>query len=205
MSMLRQAGKGEITRQMIIARTAAVLNQRGYYASSLADIMEATGLEKGGIYHHFRNKDELALAAFDYAVELVWQRLRSSMRYQSNSADRLIALAEAYRAMADDPPLPGGCPLLNTGVQASGTHPALRERARAAMDTLVRFIKKIIVRGQERGEIRPSAEGSTYAPLMIGAIEGGLLFARLYDDPTYVHRAVDQVIHSIDTELRMLA
>jgi len=40
---------------------------------------------------------------------------------------------------------------------------------------------------------------------MIGAIEGGLLFARLYDDPTYVHRAVDQVIHSIDTELRMLA
>jgi AcrR family transcriptional regulator len=201
--MLRQSGKGEITRQMIIARTAAVLNQRGYYASSLADIMEATGLEKGGIYHHFRNKDELALAAFDYAVELVWQRLRSSMRYQPNSADRLVALAQAYQAMADDPPLPGGCPLLNTGVQASGNHPALRERARAAMDTLVRFIEKIIARGQERGEIRPLVEGPTYAPLMIGVIEGGLLFARLYDDPLYVHRAVDQVIRSIDSDLRM--
>jgi TetR/AcrR family transcriptional regulator, transcriptional repressor for nem operon len=203
--MLRQAGKGEVTRQMIIARTAAVLNQRGYYASSLADIMEATGLEKGGIYHHFRNKDELALAAFDYAIELVWQRLRSSMRYQPNSADRLAALAEAYRAMADDPPLPGGCPLLNTGVQASGTHPALRERARAAMDTLVRFIEKIIAKGQERGEIRPTVEGAAYAPLMIGIIEGGLLFARLYDDPAYVHRAVEQVIRSINTELRLPA
>jgi len=203
--MLRQAGKGEITRHMIIARTAAVLNQRGYYASSLADVMEATGLEKGGIYHHFRNKDELALAAFDYAIELVWQRLRSSMRSRPNSADRLVALAEAYRALADDPPLPGGCPLLNTGVQASGTHPALRERARSAMDTLVRCIEKIIARGQERGEIRPIVEGAAYAPLMIGIIEGGLLFARLYDDSAYVHRAVDQVIRSVDTELRMPA
>ena len=203
--MLRQAGKGEVTRQMIIARTAAVLNQRGYYASSLADVMEATGLEKGGIYHHFRNKDELALAAFDYAIELVWQRLRSSMRSQPNSADRLVALAEAYRALADDPPLPGGCPLLNTGVQASGTHPALRERARSAMDTLVRSIEKIIARGQERGEIRPTVEGAAYAPLMMSIIEGSLLFARLYDDSTYVHRAVDQVTRSVDTELRMPA
>jgi AcrR family transcriptional regulator len=203
--MLRQAGKGEVTRQMIIARTAAVLNQRGYYASSLADVMEATGLEKGGIYHHFRNKDELALAAFDYAIELVWQRLRSSMRHRPNSADRLVALAEAYRALADDPPLPGGCPLLNTGVQASGTHPALRERARSAMDTLVRSIEKIIARGQERGEIRPTVEGAAYAPLMMSIIEGSLLFARLYDDSTYVHRAVDQVTRSVDTELRMPA
>jgi hypothetical protein len=73
------------------------------------------------------------------------------------------------------------------------------------MDTLVRFIEKIIAKGQERGEIRPTVEGAAYAPLMIGIIEGGLLFARLYDDPAYVHRAVEQVIRSINTELRMPA
>jgi TetR/AcrR family transcriptional regulator, transcriptional repressor for nem operon len=200
--MLRQARKGEITRHMIIARTAAVLNQQGYHASSLADIMVATGLEKGGIYHHFRGKDDLALAAFDYAIELVWQRLRTAMRHRANAADRLIALAQAYGDMADDPPLPGGCPILNTSVEASGTHPALRARARGAMDALLHFVEKVIARGQERGEIRADVVGTTTAPLLIGSIEGGLLLARLYDDPGYVHRAVDQVTHLIETELR---
>jgi AcrR family transcriptional regulator len=201
--LLRQARKGDVTRQMIIARTAAVLNQQGYHASSLADIMAATGLEKGGIYHHFRGKDDLALAAFDYAIELVWQRLRTAMRHQSNAADRLIALARAYQDMADDPPLPGGCPILNTGVEASGTHPALRARARAAMDALLHFVEKVIARGQERGEIRSEVVGTTTAPLFIGTIEGGLLLARLYDDPTFVHGAVDQVVHLIEADLRV--
>jgi TetR/AcrR family transcriptional regulator, transcriptional repressor for nem operon len=200
--MLHQARKGDITRQMIIARTAAVLNQQGYHASSLADIMAATGLEKGGIYHHFRGKDDLALAAFDYAIELVWQRLRTAMRHQPNAAERLIALARAYQDMADEPPLPGGCPILNTGVESSGTHPALRARARGAMDALLHFVEKVIARGQERGEIRPEVVGTTTAPLFIGTIEGGLLLARLYDDPTFVHRAVDQVVRLIETELR---
>ncbi len=200
--MLRQAHKGNVTRQMIIARAAAVLNQQGYHASSLADIMAATGLEKGGIYHHFRGKDDLALAAFDYAVELVWQRLRTAMRHRSNAADRLIALAQAYQDMADDPPIPGGCPILNTGVEASGTHPPLRARARGAMDSLLRFIEKVIARGQERGEIRAEVMGAEIAPLVIGMIEGGQLLARLYDDPRFVHRAVDQVVHLIETDLR---
>ncbi|MBA3823982.1 MAG: TetR/AcrR family transcriptional regulator [Ktedonobacterales bacterium] len=194
--------KGEATKHMIIARTAAVLNQRGFYASSLADIMAATGLEKGGIYNHFRGKDELALAAFDYSVSLTWACLRDGMRGKTNAIDRLMGLANAYCTMADDPPLPGGCPLLNTGVEAAGAHPALQARARAAMDALRRFIEHIVARGQERGEIRPECDGAAFAPVLIGAIEGGVLFARLYDDPRYVHRAVDHILHIIETELR---
>ena len=197
--------KGETTKQMIIARTAAVLNQRGYYASSLADIMAATGLEKGGIYNHFRGKDELALAAFDYAVSLTWGRLREGMRGKVNAIDRLIGLANAYRAMADDPPLPGGCPLLNTGVEAAGAHPALKARARAAMDILCHVIEHQVTRGQARGEIRAEADGVAFAPLLIGVIEGGVLFSRLYDDPRYIHRAVDHILHLINTELRPVA
>ena len=194
--------KGEATRQMIIERTAAVLNERGYHASSLADIMTATGLEKGGIYNHFRGKDELALAAFEYAVALMWAHLREGMRGKTHAADQLIGLANAYRAMADNPPLPGGCPLLNTGVEATGTHPALHAQARAAMDVLCRIIAHIVQRGQARGEIRAEIDGAAFAPVLIGTIEGGVLFMRLYDDPQYVHRAVDQVIHLIESDLR---
>ena len=194
--------KGEATRQMIIERTAAVLNERGYHASSLTDIMTATGLEKGGIYNHFRGKDELALAAFEYAVSLTWTQLREGMRGKAHPADQLIGLANAYRSMADNPPLPGGCPLLNTSVKTTGTHVALHAHARAAMDSLRRIIEHIVIRGQKRGEIRVEVDAVEFAPMLIGTIEGGVLFARLYDNPQYVHRAVDLVIRLIESDLR---
>jgi TetR/AcrR family transcriptional regulator, transcriptional repressor for nem operon len=41
--------KGEQTRQRIVAEAACLFNRRGYHGSSLQDLMQATGLEKGGI------------------------------------------------------------------------------------------------------------------------------------------------------------
>src|SRR5271163_4342886 len=61
--------KGEMTRQRIIEEAAPIFNQRGFAGCSMQDLMEATGLEKGGIYRHFGSKEELAVAAFRYAMQ----------------------------------------------------------------------------------------------------------------------------------------
>ena len=86
--------KGEQTHQMIVARAAQVFNRQGYFGSSLDDLMHATGLKKGGIYNHFHSKDELALEAFDYAVEAVWQRVEV--------VDRPVAVHRQQRLVMPD-------------------------------------------------------------------------------------------------------
>jgi len=52
--------KGEQTRRKIVEAAAPIFNKRGYEGSSLSDLMESTGLKKGGIYRHFSSKEELA-------------------------------------------------------------------------------------------------------------------------------------------------
>lgn len=69
-------GKGTQTRAMILARVAPLFNKQGYFGASLSDIMQQTGLEKGGIYNHFKSKEQLALEAFDYAYAMLDQRIR---------------------------------------------------------------------------------------------------------------------------------
>jgi TetR/AcrR family transcriptional repressor of nem operon len=59
--------KGEKTRQRIVRKAAAVFNQRVYSGTSLSELMEETGLEKGGIYRHFESKEDLAATSFNYA------------------------------------------------------------------------------------------------------------------------------------------
>ncbi len=128
--------KGEQTREMILARAAQLFSQRGYFGSSLADLMQATGLEKGGIYNHFSSKEQLALEAFDYAFTLLQQRIRRVLSGKIHAVDRLLAIITYFQGIIEDPPLIGGCPILNTAIEADDAYPVLRDRARAAMDSL---------------------------------------------------------------------
>jgi len=59
--------KSDRTRQLIVEKAAHLFNVKGYAATSMSDIIEATGLAKGGIYGHFKSKEAIASEAFDYA------------------------------------------------------------------------------------------------------------------------------------------
>ena len=62
------------TRQRIVELAAPVFNRQGYVGASMRDLIDATGLEKGGIYNHFGSKEQLALEAYDYAMSLRHRR-----------------------------------------------------------------------------------------------------------------------------------
>ena len=62
-------GKGQITKEAILEKAAAIFNKHGYAGSSLSELMRETGLQKGGIYNHFRSKEEIMLQAFDYSIK----------------------------------------------------------------------------------------------------------------------------------------
>jgi len=81
--------KSERTRQEIIRKAAPIFNQRNYEGSALSDLMEATGLEKGGIYRHLDSKQQLAAEAFDYAWNLVLNTRFEGTEAISNTVDRL--------------------------------------------------------------------------------------------------------------------
>src|SRR6516165_5484540 len=145
--------KGEQTRERILARSAQLFNRQGYSGSSLSDIMRETGLEKGGIYNHFSSKEQLALEAFDYAYQLVQQRTRQALAGKFDAIERLLAIVSVFQSEAVDPPVAGGCPILNTAIEADDANEMLRDRARTAMNDWRATIHRIVNKGIERQEI----------------------------------------------------
>src|SRR6266404_7078605 len=123
--------KGEQTRQRIVAEAASLFNRRGYHGSSLQDLMEATGLEKGGIYRHFSSKEELAALAFDHAWNEALEARQHGIDGISNHVDKLKQFIANF--VERRPSVPGGCPLLNTAIDTDDGNPVLRERARKAL------------------------------------------------------------------------
>lgn len=169
--------KGEETRQHIIEKAAALFNQHGYEGTALSDLMEATDLRKGGIYRHFDSKEELAEEAFDHAWSVAWGARHQGLSEISNSVDRLKQLVKNFVEVK--PALPGGCPLLNTAIEADDGNAKLRARVRAALRSWREMIESTVNGGMERGEIRQDANASETATLIIASLEGALMMSRL--------------------------
>lgn len=193
--------RAQLTRSHIIQQSAEVFNQFGYAGTSLADLMQATGLKKGGIYNHFASKDELAIAAFDYSVGLVQQRYAKALRGHRASAHRLRAVVDTFCATIDEPLMKGGCPLLNTAIDSDHAHEGLKLRAQAAMDKWRSMLAKIIRYGQKRYEIQVVVDPDVAATIVVATLEGAVMMSGLYGDHIHLDRAREHLMQYVDSLL----
>lgn len=169
--------KGELTRQKIVELSAPVFNTKGFAGAALSDLMQATGLEKGGIYRHFETKQELAEDAFDYAWRIVVETRFAGADEIPNTVDRLKQIVRNF--MNRRGLVAGGCPLLNTAVETDDGNPRLRAKARRALDELLGRVQEIVREGQRGGEIRGEVDAAELATLMASTLEGSVMVGRL--------------------------
>lgn len=171
--------KGEITRQRIIAEAAPIFNQRGFAGCSMHDIMEATGLEKGGLYRHFSSKDELAIEAFRYSLDAVTRVRLSDDPTIAGAIPKL--LHQLHQFVHVPSPVKGGCPLMNTAIDSDDTHPELCRLAREAIQGWKARLKKILEEGIRTGEIRKDVQPEQIANVIVATLEGALMISRVED------------------------
>ena len=182
--------KGARTKQMIIEKASGLLNTQGYLATSITDIMKNTGMEKGGIYNHFKSKQELSLDAFSFSIETMATTFEEAIRNKNTSIEKLNALLEVFLLLAEGKPIPGGCPILNAAIEADDAHPALRDETIKAMNGLYSLVLGIIRNGIRNGEITSTIDSETFTTIFISTIEGSLMMTKLYNDTTYINRSI---------------
>src|SRR3954451_9830139 len=186
--------KGERTQQRIVELAAPVFNRQGYAGASLRDLIGATGLEKGGIYNHFGSKEQLALEAYDYAMSRVSESLARSQEGAGDAIDRLTRMIEAFALNARRPAIDGGCPMMNTAIEADDTNAGLRNRARESMTLWHRLVGRIVKDGKADGTLAADLDPYALASILTSSLEGALMLARLYDDPAHMDRVVDHLV-----------
>lgn len=191
--------KGERTRRRIVERSAEVFNTKGYFGSSMNDLMRETGLEKGGIYNHFGSKEELALEAFDYAAGIMDGRFRAALEGKERTTERLFAIVDVFDALVENPPVAGGCPVLNTAVESDDAHPALKKKAEEAMTGWLRLIGRIVKDGVRGGELREDTDPREVASVIVATLEGALMMSKLYEDSAHMRRAGEHLRGYIET------
>lgn len=199
--MDNELSKAERTRQFIIETTAGLFNTKGYEGTSLSDLTMATGLTKGSIYGNFENKEEVALAAFDHNLLKVSRYIQQRIGQAATYHDKLMVYAQVYHSYSGTPFPKGGCPILNTAIEADDTNPLLKERAARAILQWKKTVSELIQAGIGAGEFRQDADPGQTALSLIALIEGGIMIAKV----TGLPGSLDKVLKTVEALIDQLA
>lgn len=172
--------KAEKTKQFIIEKTAPIFNMKGYSGTSMSDITEATKLTKGSIYGNFENKDEVAIAAFQFNVKKLQDAFADEIEKQTTFKNKLLVYPRLYSDYAHLRITQGGCPIFNTATEADDTHPVLKKKVENVIlfwkDRLVYFIEQGIIAGEFKNKsINPDQTALT----IIAIIEGAVMITKI--------------------------
>ena len=185
--------KADRTKQRIIEQAAVIFNKNGYAGSSIAEIVRLTGVGRSRIHHHFKSKDEIAIAAFDHTLGLILEAAMAKVSIQNTAIDRLHAFANSFRGFTTQPIGVGGCPILNTAVESDDTHPQLRTHAQTAVNSIRALISSIVELGIRQGEIANTTDHEQVATILFVTIEGAIMMSKLYGDDIYLDRAISHL------------
>ena len=174
--------KGDETRTRVLVQTGGLMNRTGYLATPLSAILHAVDLQKGGLYNHFSSKEELALEAFGTNAEILGAHLGAIARSHGDPFEVLGRLIDASLDVAAGRVVPGGCPVLNAGTEADDGFEPLRLAAARSADALRRFFLLPLHRLERAGRLVPGTDVDSLALVLVSAVEGGILWARVTHD-----------------------
>ena len=185
------------TRQLVLERSAGIFNTKGFAGTSLHDITQATGMTKGAIYAHFRDKEDVALQAFDYVVQKLFGLLEGQIKAGKTAPEKLRNILSFYQSYIAESPIKGGCPILNTSIDADDTHPALRLKVVRTIEQMRGALRKIVLRGIAMRQFTPHLDVEQFITMYLAMLEGGIMLSKVEGDV----RSIEQVITVLDAQI----
>jgi TetR/AcrR family transcriptional regulator, transcriptional repressor for nem operon len=183
--------KGEMSKEFIVASSVGIFNTKGYVGTTLQQVMAKTGFTKGGIYRHFSNKEELAAAAFS----LAYQQMKTAYAGTFDATDaadiKLIKFLSKMKTFLLQPPVKGGCPILNSSVEVDDTNEPLRKIVKAAAADWEQILITIFEQGKAQKIFLKTLDAAKEARFIIAAIEGAIMLCKL-------HRNIDYGLYTAD-------
>lgn len=183
--------KSEQTRRFIIETVAPIFNKKGYAGTSMSDLTTATGLTKGSIYGNFKDKNDVAVHAFRHNIDLIFDFFSKELKAADTAMEKLLAYPRGFRKIHPMVLAYGGCPIVNTAVEADDTHPTLRKMSMDVLSQWKSAMVSLIEKGIAEGTIESTVDAANTAEILIALMEGGILLAKVTGEKSYFLNTID--------------
>jgi AcrR family transcriptional regulator len=180
------------TRDRIRFAAMQLFAQKGYGSTSVADILQAAGVNSGSLYHIYPGKQDVLLDVLDtYLAGIRPMLLAPAWENVPDPIDRVFALLARYRSALESSECTYGCPIGSIALEIHEPDPPVRERLAANFDAWVSAIEQCFVDAGAR--LPADTDRRALAIFALTTMEGGVMLSR-------THRTLD----GFDAAVRML-
>ncbi|MGL4574519.1 MAG: TetR/AcrR family transcriptional regulator [Burkholderiaceae bacterium] len=190
------------TRTKLLDAALHVIRAKGYSATTVDDICAASGVGKGSFFHHFKSKEELAIAATQHWTE-VTGALFASAPYQAvqDPRDRILAYID-FRAQIVEGDLADVTCLLGTLVQETyDSHPAIRIACREGIESHARTLVPTIAQAKALYAPQADWDAESMALYTQAAIQGAFILAKAQDNPQIAAQCITHLRRYVQGQL----
>ena len=182
--------KGDITREKILEAARGLFNTKGFNATTISDLVEATGMQKGSLYFHFPGKDAIAREVLKEATDEFMEFLSKVLGGDNPGA----GLENFFRSALDKhlaTGFVGGCIFGNTALEMTDFDPEFAGMIDRVFDEWISRVASVVAGAQKRGQIRTDINDEALAKHIIATIEGGIMMSRLKKDERPMRECLD--------------
>jgi TetR/AcrR family transcriptional repressor of nem operon len=170
---------------------------RGYEATSLQDLVDRTGINRGSLYATYRDKHALFLAALRRYEETIHLKrlLDLESRYDAREAIRRSFLAFTRQASEGGR---RGCFLTNTALELAQHDPEAGKIVAEAQKKTEAWFARVIRKGKAEGEVAPHVKPEEAAAALLASLIGISVLARSRPERALLHSIVEDAVRRLD-------
>ncbi len=174
----RHLKRGERTRADILEVAGRLFADYGYHHTGIADLQDATGLTKGAFYHHFRSKQEVALAAVGVMAEEIRREVMDRARSGPDLGMDLGLLLDALGKLAGSSQWRHGRLLVMLCMELSESDGVLRQAVLDMLAGLRNAMVEGVAAARASGSVDSGLDDSEAADWILQALMGAMVVAK---------------------------
>ncbi len=191
--------KGVQTKQKIITKSLHLFSVKGYYNTSVNDILSATTLTKGGLYGHFQSKEDIWYAAYDNAVAIWKDIVFKDIKKIDDPLKRIEkVLNNDLRNYLGADVFKGGCFFLNMLVELSGQSSAMSNHVLKGMIGFSEVITRWLNEAHDKNMLKPGLNINEIAKFIVVSINGCAALYPSSRDPEIWKLTLSQINYYIN-------
>jgi TetR/AcrR family transcriptional repressor of nem operon len=177
-----------------------VIRVKGYSATRIEDVCEEAGLTKGSFFHHFRSKEELALAAADHWSEVTGGVFASApYRELPDPLDRVLAYVDFRKAILQGRTLSDFTCLVGTMVQeVYDTNPPIREACNRSISGHAATVEADIAEAMQKYGVDAEWTAQSLALYTQATLQGAFILAKAKGGPEIAAACIDHLHRYIE-------
>jgi len=188
-------------KQKIIHESLKLFSLKGFLSTSIHDIMREAGTSKGGLYNHFKSKEEVFYAVLSEARKVWRDRNLAGLDQIEKPVEKVKKLLENYRDryLKDRETFPGGCIFVTLSVELDDQRPRFSQELNGGFVRLKAMIKRYLDQGKESGELRGDVDTEAVTEMIFSGMLGASVIYGTEKSFDSLDRSVNALIDYLDS------